>query len=371
VKDPRIEKLAKTIVNYSTKVQKGERVLIEMIGPERDLLKSVIDEVHAAGGHPFVQLTDRAVQRRMLTSITKENLEQWAELDLARMKTMDVYIAIRSGENASELSGLPDGQLGLYEKTYYKPVHLDQRVRHTRWVVMRYPSPSMAQLAGMNTDAFEDFYFDVCTLDYEKMSRAMDPLSALMSRTDKVRIVSPGTDLTFSIKGIPNVKCVGDKNLPDGELYTAPVRDSINGTLQYNTPSVYSGITFENIFFRFENGKIIEATSNDTKKLNEILDNDEGARHIGEFSIGFNPYIQHPMKDTLFDEKIDGSLHFTPGQAYEEADNGNRSSIHWDLVLIQRPEYGGGEIWFDNVLIRKDGRFVIPELEGLNPERLK
>lgn len=371
MKDPRIIKLAQTIVRYSTKVQAGERVLIEMIGPERELLKSIIDEVHAAGGHPYVQLTDRAVQRTMLKSMTKENLEHWAELDLARMKSMDVYIAVRSGENASELSGLPDGQLGLYEKTYYKPVHLDQRVRKTRWVVMRYPSPSMAQQAGMNTDAFEDFYFDVCTLDYEKMSKAMDPLSELMSRTDKVRIVSPGTDLTFSIKGIPNVKCVGDKNLPDGELYTAPVRDSVNGTIRYNTPSVYSGITFENIAFRFENGKIVEATSNDTKKLNEILDNDEGARHIGEFSIGFNPYIQHPMKDTLFDEKIDGSLHFTPGQAYEEADNGNRSSIHWDLVLIQRPEYGGGEIWFDDRLIRKDGRFVVPELEGLNPENLK
>ncbi|HZG84505.1 aminopeptidase [Paenibacillus sp.] len=371
MKDPRIIKLAKTIVQYSTKVQKGERVLIEMIGPERELLKSIIDEVHEAGGHPYVQLTDRAVQRTLLKSMTKENLEHWASLDLQRMKDMDVYIAVRSGENASELSGLPDGQLGLYEKTYYKPVHLDQRVRHTRWVVMRYPSPSMAQLAGMNTDAFEDFYFDVCTLDYAKMAEAMEPLSQLMSKTDKVRIVSPDTDLTFSIKGIPNVKCVGDKNLPDGELYTAPVRDSVNGTIRYNTPSVYSGITFENIFFRFENGKIVEATSNDTKKLNEILDNDEGARYIGEFSIGFNPYIQHPMKDTLFDEKIDGSLHFTPGQAYEEADNGNRSSIHWDLVLIQRPEYGGGEIWFDDRLIRKDGRFVVPELEGLNPENLK
>jgi len=371
LKDPRIVKLAKTIVNYSTRVQKGERVLIEMIGPERELLKSIIDEVHAAGGHPYVQLTDRAVQRTLLKSMTKENLEHWAELDLARMKDMDVYIAVRSGENASELSGLPDGQLGLYEKTYYKPVHLDQRVRHTRWVVMRYPSPSMAQQAGMNTDAFEDFYFDVCTLDYAKMAEAMEPLSQWMSRTDKVRIVAPGTDLTFSIKGIPNVKCVGDRNLPDGELFTAPVRESVNGTIRYNTPSVYSGITFENIFFRFENGKIVEATSNDTKKLNEILDNDEGARYIGEFSIGFNPYIQHPMKDTLFDEKIDGSLHFTPGQAYEDADNGNRSSIHWDLVLIQRPEYGGGEIWFDDRLIRKDGRFVVPELEALNPERLK
>ena len=371
MRDPRMPKLAQTIVRYSTKVRQGDKVLIEMIGPERELLKCIIEEVHAAGGHPYVQLTDRAVQRVMLQSMTKEQMQRWAEMDLARMKEMDVYIGVRSGENASELSGLPEEQLSLYEKTYYKPVHLDQRVRHTRWVVMRYPSPSMAQLAGMNTDAFEDFYFDVCTLDYGKMAEAMEPLSALMAKTDKVRITGPGTDLTFSIKGIPNIKCVGEKNLPDGELYTAPVRESVNGTIRYNTPSVYSGITFENIAFRFENGRIVEATANDTKKLNAILDNDEGARYIGEFSIGVNPYILHPMKDTLFDEKIAGSLHFTPGQAYEEADNGNRSSIHWDLVLIQRPEYGGGEIWFDDVLVRKDGRFVLPELEGLNPDRLK
>jgi aminopeptidase len=229
----------------------------------------------------------------------------------------------------------------------------------------------MAQLAGMSTAKFEDFYFNVCNLDYAQMSKAMDPLQALMNRTDRVRIISPGTDIEFSIKGIGSVKCCGRRNIPDGEVYTAPIRDSVTGTITYNTPSVNSGITFEQIRFRFEQGKIVEATSSDSKRLNEVLDTDEGARYIGEFSLGFNPHILQPMKDTLFDEKIDGSLHFTPGQAYEQADNGNRSSVHWDLVLIQRPEYGGGEIYFDDVLIRKDGRFIIKELEGLNPEHLK
>jgi aminopeptidase len=236
---------------------------------------------------------------------------------------------------------------------------------------MRYPNASMAQLANMSTSKFEDFYFNVCNLDYAKMSLAMDPLQQLMNRIDRVRIVSPGTDISFSIKDIGSVKCCGKRNIPDGEVYTAPVRNSVNGIITYNTPSVHAGITFENISFRFENGKIVEASSNDSQRINEVLDTDEGARYIGEFSIGFNPHILKPMKDTLFDEKIDGSLHFTPGQAYEQADNGNRSAVHWDLVLIQRPEYGGGEIYFDDVLIRKDGRFVIPELEGLNPEHLK
>lgn len=351
-------------------VQPGDKVLIDMVGSEREIVRCLVEEVYKRGGQPFVELRDPTVESALLKSCTEEQIKAWAEMDLTRMRDMTCYVAIRSGENVSELSGVPDDKMKIFNVHYKKPVHSEQRVKNTRWVVLRYPSPSMAQLANMSTEAFENFYFDVCNLDYSKMSVAMDPLKALMERTDKVRIKGPGTDLSFSIKNIGAVKCSGLRNIPDGEVYTAPVRDSINGTLSYNTPSVYGGVTFENIRFVFENGKIVEATANDTKRLNEVLDTDEGARYIGEFSLGFNPYIKHPMKDTLFDEKIDGSLHFTPGQAYKEADNGNRSGVHWDLVLIQRPDYGGGEIWFDDVLIRKDGRFVIEELQSLNLENL-
>jgi aminopeptidase len=371
MRDPRMQTLARNLVEYSLDVQPGEKVLIEMNGQERELLKCVIEEVYRRGGRPFVELGDASVLRSLLQGATKEHVEQWAEIDLQRMKQMDAYIAIRSGDNVNELSDVGDEQMRLYDLYYRKPVHLEQRVKHTKWVILRYPNASMAQLANMSTEAFENFYFDVCNLDYAKMSKAMDNLVEWMNKTDRVRIVSPGTDLTFSIKGIPAVKCDGKMNIPDGEVFTAPVRDSVQGTITYNTPTIYAGTTFENIRFRFENGKIVEATSSNTKKLNEILDSDEGARYIGEFSLGFNPYIRYPMKDILFDEKIAGSLHLTPGQAYEEADNGNRSSIHWDLVLIQRSEFGGGEIYFDDVLVRKDGRFVVPELEALNPENLQ
>ncbi|WP_442603868.1 aminopeptidase [Paenibacillus sp. KN14-4R] len=371
MKDPRFVELAKNIVQYSVKVQPGDNVLIEMFGSERELLRCIITEVFAQGGKPHVEIIDHTVMASMIKGATKEYIQEWAARDLNRMENMQCYVAVRSGNNVNALSDVPDDKMKLYETYYRHPVHSEQRVKHTRWVVMRYPNDSMAQLANMSTEKFEDFYFNVCNLDYSKMSGAMQPLKNLMERTDRVRIVAPGTDLSFSIKGIPAIPCEGHNNLPDGECYTAPVKDSVNGTLAYNTPSIYSGITFENIKFTFENGKIVEATSNDTQRLNDILDTDEGARYIGEFSFGFNPYILHPMKDILFDEKIDGSIHFTPGQAYEEADNGNRSSVHWDLVLIQRPEYGGGEIYFDDVLIRKDGRFVIPELEALNPENLK
>jgi aminopeptidase len=261
--------------------------------------------------------------------------------------------------------------MALYQEQVVKPVHMDWRVPNTRWVVLRWPNGAMAQQAGMSTEAFESFYYDVCTMDYQRMSDAMEPLKQRMERTDRVRITGPGTDLRFSIRGIPAVKCEGLRNLPDGECFTAPVRESVEGTIQYNTPSLYLGTTYEHLRFTFEGGRIVKAEGTPQDKLDHLLGTDEGARHIGEFSLGFNPWILTPMKDTLFDEKIAGSLHFTPGQAYALADNGNRSQIHWDLVLIQRPEYGGGEVWFDDERVRLDGRFTTPELAGLNPERLR
>ena len=288
---------------------------------------------------------------------------------LARMQDMQAYIAVRGTDNASELSDIPSEKMALWNKML-DPV-LRYRVDKTKWVVLRYPNNAMAQLSNTSLETFENFYFDVCTLDYKKMSDAMTPLVSLMEKTDKVRIVGPGTDLTFSIKGIPAVKCCGLRNIPDGEVYTAPVRDSMNGKISYNTPSLEMGFTYTDIVFEVKNGKIVKATSNDNEKINHLLDTDEGARYFGEFAIGVNPYILHPMKDTLFDEKIDGSFHLTPGASYEDASNGNHSSVHWDLVMIQRTDYGGGEIWFDDVLIRKDGIFVLPELECLNPQNLK
>ncbi|RUS48337.1 aminopeptidase [Cohnella sp. AR92] len=371
MRDSRLQKLAANLAGYSVNVQPGDNVLIDMIGSERELVKCLIEEITKRGGHPFVEIEDKTVTRTLLKNATEEQLKTMAEYDLNRMERMQGYIGIRAGNNLNDLGDVPAEKLKLYDRVYRHPVHMEQRVKRTKWVVLRYPNDSMAQSANMSTEAFEDFYFDVCNLDYGKMDKAMDPLQDLMKRTDKVRIVAPGTDLTFSIKGIGAKKCSGERNIPDGEVYSCPIRDSVNGTIAYNTPSLYNGFTFENIKFRFENGKIVEATANDTERLNAVLDSDEGARYIGEFSLGFNPHILHPMKDILFDEKIAGSLHFTPGQAYEDCDNGNRSSVHWDLVLIQRPEYGGGEVYFDDVLIRKDGIFVIPELEGLNPEALK
>lgn len=368
--DPRTKTLAHKLIHYSTRLQKGERILIEIAGRDAyPLAEALIEEAYAAGGYPYLHLAEPTLSRALLMGVTEEQLAFNADLLLQQMKGMDAYVAVRAGDNISENSDVPKERIALQNKAYADV--LNERVNNSKWVVLRYPNGAMAQLAGMSTRAFEDFYYDVCNLDYAKMSRAMDALVARLEATDQVHIVGPGTDLRFSINGIPAVKCAGECNIPDGEVYTAPVRDSVNGTITYNTPSLYQGTVFENVSFTFENGKIVQATANETDKLNTILDADDGARYIGELGIGVNPYITKPMKDILFDEKISGSIHFTPGSCYEDAPNGNDSTIHWDLVLIQTPEYGGGEIYFDDTLIRKDGLFVPDDLQCLNPDALK
>ena len=367
--DPRIETLAHNLINYSTHLKTGERVLIDVNGIDAyPLAEALVNETYKAGAYPYVHLADAKINRALVLGTCQEQLAFNADLLLRQMKGMDAYISVRAGDNISEFSDVPKEKIALQNNVYNEV--LNERVNHSKWVVLRYPNGSMAQLANMSTHAFEDFYYKVCNLDYSKMSKAMDALVHRLEATERVHIIGPGTDLTFSIKDIPAIKCDGEYNIPDGEVYTAPVRDSVNGTITYNAPSLYQGTLFENVSLTFKDGKIINATANETEKINKIFDVDEGARFVGEFGIGVNPYINYPMKDILFDEKINGSIHFTPGQCYEDAPNGNDSSIHWDLVLMQREEFGGGEIYFDDTLIRKNGKFVPEDLQCLNPENL-
>ncbi len=374
MKDPRLTQLAKLLVSHSMKLEPGEKVLIEAFDIPTAMTVELVREVRAAGGLPFVQTYHVEVQRALAQAATTDQVTLLGQLDAARMEKMDAYVGLRGSHNIAEMSDVGREQMAMVERLHWAPVHQGVRVPKTKWVVLRWPSPSMAQAAGMSTEAFEDFYFRVCAgVDYAKMREAGKPLHELMDRTDQVHILGPGTDLRFSKRGIPSKGCYGDRNIPDGELYSCPVKDSVNGTLQYNCETLYRGTVFNGIKLTFKDGKIVDAKADseaNTKKVNEILDSDAGARYIGEFAIAFNPFILTPMKDILFDEKIAGSFHFTPGQAYKEAGNGNESQIHWDMVCIQRPEYGGGEIRFDGKTIRKDGLFVLPELAGLNPDRL-
>ena len=369
--DPRVQKLCDMLVNYSLALKPGEKVLIEMFGHQPALVAKLIEAVYAVGAQPVVRLRDMTVQRALLRGGSAEKWAFEAENDAALMRGVQAYLGIRANENGFETSDATSEQTALYAKYYSGPVHGKIRVPQTRWAVLRYPTSAAAQAAKMSLEAFENYFFNVCTLDYAKMSKAMDSLVARMKRADRVHILGQGTDLRFSIKGLPPIKCDGKLNIPDGEVFTAPIRDSVNGVLTYNTPSLYNGIEFSNVRLVFKEGKIIEATSSDTPRLNRILDTDEGARYVGEFSFGVNPYVTEPMMDTLFDEKIAGSFHFTPGHCYDECPNGNHSDIHWDMVCIQRPEYGGGEIWLDDELVRKDGLFLPEELRCLNPDALR
>jgi aminopeptidase len=367
--DPRFDQLAGVLTGFSTSLAKGQRVLIDAFDVPEEMVISLVRAARARGALPYVQLHRARITRELLRGAEEAQYAAGAEAELFRMKKMDAYIALRGSENIFESSDVPADRMQLVNRLM-RPV-LNWRVDKTKWVVLRWPTSAMAQQAGMSTEQFEEFYFRVCTLDYGRMRPGMAALVKLMKRTDRVHLTGPGTDLKFSIKGIGAVPCGGLRNIPDGEVFSCPVKDSVEGEITYNAASVYQGVEFSGVRLVFKQGRIVEATcSGDNKRLNAIFDSDAGARYVGEFALGFNPHILQPMRDILFDEKIAGSFHFTPGQAYGEAGNGNRSQVHWDLVSIQRPECGGGEIHFDGKLIRKDGRFVLKSLEKLNPEYL-
>jgi len=366
--DPRYAKLADVLTGFSCNLKKGERVLIDGYDVPDAFLIALVRAARDRGALPYVNIQRVRVTRELLKGAVAEQYQVSSDVELARMQKMDAYIAARGSDNIFETSDVPADRVQLVTRIM-KPV-LDHRVNKTKWVVIRWPSSAMAQQAGMSTEAFEDFFFRVCTFDYTRYGPGMKALEELMNETDRVHLKGPGTDLRFSIKGIGAEACGGRHNIPDGEVFSCPVRESVEGHVTYNAPTVYLGTAFDGIKLTFKHGKVVEATSNNTKRLDEILNTDEGARYVGEFAIGFNPHITEPMRDILFDEKIAGSFHFTPGQAYERAGNGNKSAVHWDMVCIQRPEYGGGEIWFDDKLIRKDGLFVSPALKKLNPSEL-
>ncbi len=370
MEDTRIRKFAWFLVNQAVYLKPGEKILIELHGHEYTLAKALVQEAYKAGGKPFVSIYDYELERELVSGADDQHMADVTSYELARMKDMDAYIDIRATDNMYAWKALPAQQTAIYEKNYWGPLHLNQRCNHTKWSVLRYPNNAMAQLAGMSTEEYEDFYFRACLLDYGKMAEAMKNIVSRMERTDRVRISGPGTDIMFSIKGIGAVPMSGNKNIPDGEIYTAPVRHSVNGVISYNVPSPYNGFMFTGAKLEFEDGKIVNATSNNTTLMNKILDTDEGARYVGEFALGVNPVITDPIGDILFDEKIAGSFHLTPGNCYDNSDNDNHSAVHWDLISIQRPEFGGGEIYFDGELIRKDGIFVVDDLKYLNPENL-
>jgi len=369
--DPRWDQLAEILVNHSTRLSAGEALLVECFDLDDSTLpRLLVQKAARKGAYPLVETKDTRILRDLIKNGSEEQMRLLGGYERYRMERVQAYIALRGARNINEMADVPGEKMNLYNTFFQKPVHYDCRIKKTRWCVLRLPNASMAQQAGMSTEAFENFYFDVCNLDYPRLAKALRPLVERMEAAREVHITGPETDLRFSIEGIPVVPCAGEMNIPDGEVFTAPVRDSVEGYVRFNTPTIYQGSSFDGVRLDFSKGRITAADckGGDAKKLRRILDTDEGAAYVGEWSIGCNPRVLNPMRDILFDEKIAGSFHLTPGNAYDEADNGNRSKIHWDLVQIQRPEYGGGTIAFDGVPIRVDGRFVPEDLQALDPE---
>ena len=371
--DERITKLAENILKNSVELKKGEKIYIEAFSEStKDLFNEFIRIAAKMGAVPFYFYNDNSFVKNLVENSNPNQIEQYAKWHAGLMDEMDCYVAVRGYDDLFALSDIAPAKMKAYNQIYYNMVHFDRRIAKTRWCVMRYPNDTMAAVSKMSRKALEDFFFEACLVDYKKMGKAMKPLKDLMDKTDKVRIKGQNTDLEFSIKGLKAIVCDGKMNIPDGEVYTAPVKNSINGHIQFNTDTVYGGTFYSNVYLEFKDGKIIKAESRaNNDKLQKQINVDEGARYMGEFAIGVNPYIRKEMLDILFDEKIACSLHMAIGNSYnDETFNGNRSSVHWDLVLIQDKAHGGGEIWFDDKLVRKDGLFVLPELKKLNPGNL-
>lgn len=368
-----LKRLARQFAVNAVRTGPGDNIWIEYKGPKARIIADACAEaVTEAGGTPLLVDSSAATLTSVIGALSPDGIETIGAEKLARMKTMQGYIRVDDDADEEKI-GLSAEQMGLY-KTALRPM-TDHRVNHTRWLVTAAPTEEFAAACGMSFPQFENFYRDVCLVDYNAMSAAVQPLKKIMTEGKKVHILSPAqeTDLTFSIEGIPAIPCTGTVNIPDGECFTAPVKDSINGTIKFG-PSSYNGQKFQFIRLTFRDGHIEDAVAENAERtamLNRMLDTDDGARYVGEFAINFNPYIKHPTGSILFDEKIDGGLHLAMGACYDDAPNGNKSAVHWDMVHIQRPDYGGGEIWIDDRLIRRDGIFVVPELEALNPENLK
>ena len=316
MKDVRLEKLANTLVNYSVNAEKGEVVYVSGPIDAKPLILELVKEINKIEAIPRVNITDPDVSRLNMLGMNDKRLGKIKDWYTEIYEDADCTIRIGASNNDYSSVDVPQETMTKYAKTM-RPV--SDIMLKKKWVLLIYPTPAQAQKAKMSNEDFFDYVVDVSSVDYSRMNDSFMPLKELMEKTDKVRIVSPGTDLSFRIKGIGAVPCAGEFNIPDGEIFSAPIRDSVNGVIQYNTPSPQRGDVYNNVKLTFKDGKIIEATCDggDDEKLNKIFDTDEGARYVGEFAIGVNPLVTKPMGNILFDEKIAGSIHFTPGMCYD------------------------------------------------------
>lgn len=359
------KELAKKILNFSCELEEGQNVMLQLIGLNGiGLMRALVETAREMKVHPFIQINDTDIQRMLVEKGDKEFWKNQAQADqLPLMKQMDAFVGIRASENIYEQADADKKANDAYSDEFLKPVHFQERVNNTNWVVLRYPSAAFAMNAKMPTEKFKEFYYKACLLDYSQLAEAMKPLEERLRNTDMIQLKGEGTDIQFSVKGQNWIPCFGKRNIPDGELFSSPILSSVDGHITY-TSSVYQGKPFDYVKLEVRDGVVVDFDSSNNEQLEEILDTDTGARQFGEFSFGLNPIIEKPMHDILFDEKIYGSNHLTLGNDYEIAPNGNESNIHWDLVCI------GADVYLDGEKIREGRKFIVDDLKGLNPENL-
>lgn len=365
--DPRIEKLANVLINYSLALKKDDLTVITGGPLGEPLLLALYKTALEAGAHPHLHMTSDNLDELLLNHGSDDQLHFVSPLLLNEIETIDAWVRVRAEFNTKQLTGADPQKQTLLAQGRHKS--LERRIERAaegklRWNGTQYPTPASAQDAGMSLTEYQEFIFNAGLLHYDdpvaawrEVGRKQQVLVDLLNTKKNIRVEADnGTDLTMSTNGRKWINCCGTKNFPDGEVFTAPVEDSINGTICYSFPAVHLGRECDGVVFRFEKGRVVEATATQGEEfLLNMLDMDSGARGVGEFAIGTNYGITQYTKNTLFDEKIGGTVHLAVGATYPETGGANKSGLHWDMVCDLRP---GGRITVDSETLLENGKFT-------------
>lgn len=353
--DPRWNQLGDILVNYSTRIQAGERLLITMMEADTlPLTVAVYEQAIKAGALPQIQFTSAYLERSLMTFGSADQIDWVPELERYGMEWADAYIGLRGARNPNEFAEVPADRLAAHKRAM--GVVSGLRNEHTRWVLIRVPNESFAQQAGMSLQAMMDFFFSATLRDWAEEARRYAAIRDRFQAAATVRIVGEGTDLTLSTEGRTYEVGDGRINMPDGEIYTAPVDDSAEGVITFEFPGIYAGQTISGIQLEFRQGRVVNASAQSGEPfLKQILELDEGASRLGEFGVGVNFGIDRFVGDILYDEKIGGTIHLALGRAYPECGGVNQSALHWDIVKDLRQS---GRIELDGQLVFENGTFL-------------
>lgn len=352
--DQRDEKLANILVHYSIKAKKGDKVIIDFHEAGKTLALEVYKKLLDIGAFVYLEAKLDGFEHAYYKHASSEQINHVFDFEHEKPDEVDARVVIRSSFNSKEMSNIAPEKIAARRKTMQP--FLNKYVEK-RWILTYYPSHGMAQEADMSLEEYKEFYFKTCLLDWESVKESQEKLKNAIDDGKVMRVVGEKTDITLSMEGRDGIKCCGEHNMPDGEVFYAPVETQVNGHVYFDLPSIFSGKEVKGIYLEFENGKIIKATAEKNQELlHAILSTDEGSKYLGEVGIGTNFQITKPTKEILFDEKIGGSIHMAVGRAYKEGGGQNESAIHWDMIKDLRKK---GEIYIDGKLIQKNGKFLL------------